>query len=54
MRLAEAQAKRTKHAVEEQSASIKYNSAINELAERQGKRQISSEMKKRVALETQY
>ena len=51
MKLVEIKTNRLKYSIEEQNASIKYNNAITDLAVEQGKRQIHSEMKKRIALE---
>ena len=51
MQLARIQTDRLKHNIEEQKASIKYNNAITDLAVEQGKRQVSSELKKRIELE---
>jgi serine/threonine protein kinase len=51
LQLARIQTDRLKHNIEEQKASIKYNNAITDLAVEQGKRQVSSELKKRIELE---
>ena len=51
LQLAQIQTDRLKYNIEEQKASIKYNNAITDLAVEQGKRQVSSELKKRVQLE---
>ena len=51
MRLAEIQANKTRHAVQEASASLQYNQAITELAIRHGKKQVEHEIQKRNELE---